>query len=68
MPAIRWIKIDDKQPKPDATVLVYDGKAEVATGWLTQKGEWCVPQWGRIVVTHWAELPTPPKRTRKTKK
>ena len=58
----RWINVEDRLPENGRDVLVADKESDiVCTAWYSAFEECFNRQVAGINITHWSELPTPPK-------
>lgn len=55
-----WISVEDSLPENTDDVLVAYSD-EVFVGWFTTIGQWKNCDGNLICVTHWMQLPEPPK-------
>lgn len=66
-PLVKWISVSERLPKHFVSVLVYMPSESplptVHEGYLGPSGEWAAAHYVRPTdcVTHWAEMPEPPK-------
>lgn len=59
LPSNGWIKIQNKMPNKTGSYLTYDTKDGYTTIEHFHPKEW---NWKNIGITHWMELPEPPKK------
>lgn len=60
-----WISVKDRLPEPFISVLIYIPEDKplptVNEGFMSDDGTWMVLYGYAVPVTHWMELPKPPK-------
>lgn len=65
---MEWVKVSDKLPEPHKNVLVFDNDEGMTVAYYSQfvyfnlSVQGCFASGGQLYnVTHWMELPEPPK-------
>ena len=56
---MNWISVKDRLPENDDDVLVVASDCSMSVGWWD--GYWRHDMHPNSILTHWGELPTPPK-------